>query len=291
MAGVYPDNPSRRMAWDADGTIMVVRNVEDSGEPAEEVIASRKTDWATEDMTTDYYYTLLGGFLTSGSDIGWFSWIFPELREVDGFFASGRLTSPFDQISQVMTSGDTKNTVDGTWTQRIANYVEPDPVNVDSYREDIDSLAVSNVRGVRMSIAWGGQSRTGPMHLYGEISAGETPDRLLWFDDDDDLEIIGDDDGDEEPEPPRRRKAQSSSSKKTGTKSGGQKRKSSSSGKKSGSSTAKKTGQSRSSGSGGTRKASSAETSTGKSKGTAGKKSQSSGKAKSGKAKSGKARL
>jgi hypothetical protein len=111
--------------------------------------------------------------------------IFPELREVDGFYA--RLDNGLQTPRIVASSGDTTNGRDGTWTTRIADYAasfDGDPI--DEYREDIVSLAVSNVRGFRFTKNFSGLAgRTEWLrlfHVYGEISAGETPDRLLWID-------------------------------------------------------------------------------------------------------------
>ncbi len=184
MAGSYPDAPSRRMALDDDGSIFAIRNLSTQS-TVEERNATERSEVNDEDNVNLSIYNVSGG----QSYIS--AWLFPELREFDGFFvAQDDVGGPaWDMYS----SGDTTNFIDGTWTQRVAGFSKwtvPYPVQ---YREEIKSQAVSNVRAVRFtSTYWNSGSypqRIRAFHIYGEISAGETPDRLLWFDNDDDLQF------------------------------------------------------------------------------------------------------
>jgi len=167
------------MACDADGCIGVIRR-SDGADAAGEIAASSMTTLQSED----------GGSFSWGASTkgGYIFIIFPELREFDGIFMSADVASAFSQVS---SSGDTTNSWDGTWTQRIANFDDSAGPSLDAYRDGITSTAVSNVRGVRSldPRTGGALKRVVAFHIYGTIAAGETPDRLLWVDNDDDLEF------------------------------------------------------------------------------------------------------
>lgn len=177
-AGSFPDVPSRRMAYDSDGTVVLGQNAAQS--TIFEVAGGVVTAWNSEDTP---------GAQTGESDQGHY-FIFPELREIDGVVTSRqKIGSDVD----VQTSPDTTNGEDGTWTVRLTAI--PQNVNIfrPEYRTTITSMAVSNIRGVWIDSNFGGSStsnkRLEHAHLYGEISSGETPDRLLWIDNDNDLEF------------------------------------------------------------------------------------------------------
>jgi hypothetical protein len=112
-----------------------------------------------------------------------YGYIFPELREIDGVFARrhGALA-----IRPFLHSPDTTNGFGGTWDTEIPNMPEI-TTTVPDYRDNIQSIAASSKRAVRVNIQHdGGESASiqglGELHIYGEIAAGETPDRLLLID-------------------------------------------------------------------------------------------------------------
>lgn len=183
MAGFYVDVPSRRMATDADGTVGITV---DDGFPTGGGIVTDLSAAVMDVMSAED----VGGAGPSiaNADGSFIGLIFPELRELDGWYASADDGGTW--ANSIHSSGDTTNGNDGTWTSRgsglgIRNATLPD------YREAIESLAVSNVRAIRVkpSSLSGGGGTLDRLHIYGKISAGETPDRLLWFDNDDDLEF------------------------------------------------------------------------------------------------------
>ncbi len=183
MAGFYVDVPSRRMAPDADGTVGLDI---DNGFPSGAGIATELTQTVMTGMTREAVGSPAGPFVANGGG-RMVAFVFPELRELDGWYVSADDGGTWG--NPIHSSGDTTSGNDGTWTSRGS---APGIVNalLDAYRTGIISLAVSNVRGVRvkptgLSAGGGTMDR---LHLYGEISAGETPDRLLWIDNDDDLE-------------------------------------------------------------------------------------------------------
>lgn len=165
-AGSFPDVPSRRMAPDADGTVLYGHS--ETGAVVEQN-QTVQTEMADEDD--------IDGINLGLNSAYWVGYIFPELREVDGVYGFH-----VQGIGKIDTSGDTTNGRDGTWTNRIANYVDSTTGVYSDYRDDIASLAVSNVRGLRYEKVGANAFAGLAFHPYGEISAGETPDRLLWFD-------------------------------------------------------------------------------------------------------------
>lgn len=181
MAGLYPDSPSRRIAYDADGTFVAVQN--EGGGAITELGASNKTELNDEDNTT---LQDLGGLGQYNSR--WVIFIFPEKRELDGVFASkadshASKTNP----GPFHVSVNTTNGVDGDWDVEIADlpntYLTYTNAN---WRQLITSAAAAAKAGCRVlfagSFGAGDYHRISATHLYGEISPGETPDRLLFLD-------------------------------------------------------------------------------------------------------------
>ena len=175
-AGSFPDVPSRRMAQDADGSVLLHRLGIGLMEEASQVDMTELND---EDNVQPS--SALSTDTSSGTRI--LHHIFPELREFDGGFHSATGSGSMD-LQELETSGDTTNGIDGTFTSRTSDL--PNHFSTyDLYRDNIISYAVSNVRCVRVHLFGGGSGGSKiwlTSHLYGEISASETPDRLLWFD-------------------------------------------------------------------------------------------------------------
>ena len=200
MAGSYPDAPSRKIAYDDDGTVCISYNkyedstTDDPKFPGEEVSAAQLAnwnknhnvaDWGTNDFIVGSPATLDRHFIAA--------FIFPELREIDGVFMaeSDKYTAAYADGGTVATSGNTTNGIDGTWADQASGvWFTPDTSVYQNYRSssEIQSLAVSNVKSLRLHAyetttakdvqIWG-------ISIYGEISSGETPNRLLFLDPDD----------------------------------------------------------------------------------------------------------
>ena len=116
------------MGWDED-CIAAIWNLDNL---VTELTSAQRVEANDEDNTANHP-TLQGGG-------GWYGIIFPELRDLDGFFAAWQ--SVGSDLDQVHTSGDTTNFVDGTWTQRIATHGPNYTVRPD-YRDEIDTISVS----------------------------------------------------------------------------------------------------------------------------------------------------
>lgn len=171
MAGSYDDAPSRRMAYDLDGTV-VLRY--DTG-AATELSASIVTELNDEDNVK--------AFGIGSNDAAWVAFVFPELREIDGIFTAVYKATFASSFGAVQTSPDTTNGIDGTWTTRIADITDYESC-YDNFRDEIVSMAVPGIKGVRVRFAQSADTSAGAMaiHLYGPISPAETPDRMLFLD-------------------------------------------------------------------------------------------------------------
>lgn len=171
MAGSYPDAPSWRMAIDRDGTqgyVITGANVVTPLTNAQLQILNNESDDYVEVGTTTGSRVML---------------IFPELRDIDGFFLDVDPESSSNIGWVVEVSANTTNGVDGTWTQIASGSATPtvDPV-VPAYRSviSVTQLAKRAIR-VRRTDSVSGALRAASFHVYGEPAPGENPDRLaLW---------------------------------------------------------------------------------------------------------------
>lgn len=190
MAGSFPDVPSRRLAWDDDGTLHFYRRdpfplsrVATWTEVSAAVMAEANDE---DDVRTSEPYSLTATDLT-------LSWVFPELRELDGVFA----TVVGGQSGETATwafnaSDDARWPGGGVWQAVLAAQAAIDVTAGANYRDNIVSLSeVTRSACEIQTPGFGGGGRTDvrTVHLYGEISPGETPDRLLFIDDGTSLEF------------------------------------------------------------------------------------------------------
>lgn len=176
MAGSYPDVPAPRMAYDRDGSI---------GFWHFNSTPTVLTDPQMANMNDEVFdaVTNPGGSGDPG-ETPYVGIIFPELRDIA---AVGFVQGSNGNTTIVETSGDTTNGLDGTWTEQIddmdnyptAGAFRPDPPY---YRTTMVLLSVAGVKAIRFVRSnLGGDKSIHGMHLYGDITAGETPDRLrLW---------------------------------------------------------------------------------------------------------------
>ncbi len=168
MAGSYPDAFGRRMAWDADGTVALY--VPTGGN------ADEYTPAQADQVNSEEGADVNVGLTASGYNIH----IFPELRDVVGFF----IAKNGGGYTTLETSVDTTNGIDGTWVQVLADVTDASAVNPD-YRNSVDSISAIGVKGIRVFKNSGGTSnRMLAIHIYGKISAAQTPDRIVFLDPD-----------------------------------------------------------------------------------------------------------
>lgn len=188
MAGLYPDAPSRRMGLDADGSLLLKVAPNTTTAAITEATAGERDDVNDEEGGVGWNSNNFPG-VTHGGSTKW-GWLFPELREIDGVFVahSNQLS-----VTVVDHSPDTTNILDGAWTTEIADIADHATVRP-TYRTAITSTAASSKRAVRVQTGYNGgisSSSQGlqAFHVYGEISAGQTPDRLIFIDENTGLEF------------------------------------------------------------------------------------------------------
>lgn len=164
MAGNYPDVPSWRFALDRDGTQwfwMDDSNVVTAMTTGQVAILQDESD---SEIDNTGPRVLL---------------IFPELRDVDGYFIEGWRDFAPSGVT-VETSVNSTNGVDGTWVTQRVGYFDTNPVNP-RYRTSIQSSTFLAIKAVRLSTVGANNFRWRCVHLYGEPSPAQNPNRLiLW---------------------------------------------------------------------------------------------------------------
>ncbi len=180
----YPTVPGRRIGTDQDGTIGVTGN---AGWPTSGGIITEISGAIMDVMYKEDLSGVGAGISNSGGN--WVGYFFPELRDFDGWFAS--LDDGGGWGNALSVSSDTTNMSDGSWAQTGAGGI-PLSGGPPIYREEIITISSNGKRGVRVkpSSATGGGGQVDIFHMYGEISAGETPDRLLFIDESTSLEFV-----------------------------------------------------------------------------------------------------
>lgn len=190
--GYYDDPPSRRMAFDQDGTIVLgVRG------DLSEVYEFTESDRIAINNESEDSINLFEG---SGSM--YLTFIFPERRNVTHYYAAWNKTYHYADIAGdvVQWSNDTTNGMDGTWTTTAVSW-QTNTDNADGatsprttpgfpdMRTQLNSLPVSGVKAIRFrcvttSFAGVNSYRIFSHHLYGHKAAGETPHRMdfVFFD-------------------------------------------------------------------------------------------------------------
>lgn len=108
--------------------------------------------------------------------------IFPEKRDLVGCFVnvgSGSFVNGSLTLFEVST--DSTNAIDGTWTTKSVTSVNT--TTSPAYRTGIQTVSAAGIKVIRLSFSSGAPSSgCFPLvHLYGNITAGQNPDRLaLW---------------------------------------------------------------------------------------------------------------
>lgn len=184
----YNEAPSRRMAWDADGSVALrsESTVNGTGPTAggfgsiswSESTSGERINGNDEDPVTEFRGLTSGG--VSDAHI-MMAVLFPELRELDGMYVVATAVTP--QNFWMYKSQDTTNGIDGSWVNTVA--ARNTSLALDHYRDNITSMAFPSVKGIKGNM--GGSSTNDPIkwrtvHIYGAISPGETPDRILFLD-------------------------------------------------------------------------------------------------------------
>lgn len=185
MAGSYPDNPSRRFAYDADATVVLVvkdPNASSGVGIPPSIPYLNATVQEMQNLNDEDYATSYGGGATSS--VNFVTMLFPEQREIDGLYhvTSGDTGGASHTAAK---SNNTTNGYDGTWVDLALADLHNISWVADHYRDNIESQGESNVLGLMFKTSGNPNSRHHLIHVYGTLTAGGTPDRLLYLDPDD----------------------------------------------------------------------------------------------------------
>ena len=211
MAGSWPDTPSRKIAYHADGTVVVGRFPAD-GAPYENFYDWDSGPLGLEEMNDLDFDGIIPNYAlkrfpalgtTPASSVlnkrTETAWIFPEYRDIYGYAVVLEIafTSLDQGLYRMYISGNTTNGIDGDWTEigYFTNDGPPNnlPANINYpewWRESQVSLYFPRARGMRFLGTAGFNTSAGETaamlwraaFLFGMISAGETPDRILFID-------------------------------------------------------------------------------------------------------------
>jgi len=178
MAGNYPDVPAPRMAYDRDGSVLTL--LVDSASPVERSGAEAQ-ELNNEDNDACSWLTAVGVELHC-----YFGIIFPELRDVEAYFLNFGALNVGQSMGALEYSANTTNLQDGTWTTKESDAV-PYVGNTDpNYRSNIHSLStpITGAKAIRIRIDrvnGGDNLYVRKFHVYGDLSSGETPNKLhIW---------------------------------------------------------------------------------------------------------------
>jgi hypothetical protein len=169
--------PNRRMAIDADGSTVLVR-YPTAGDPSFQDLDTKHGAGSIASLNSEEN----SGFDPDPNEPVVVVIIFPELRDITHYFIAGD-PSTTGTISEVATSVNTTNGIDGTWV----THGSPPSLSQDVYGDYRDPTAwtQSGVRAIRATLDGmaGSGDEWAAFHVWGTIASGESPDRLEWIDD------------------------------------------------------------------------------------------------------------
>lgn len=200
--GYYPDPPSRRMAFDEDGTnvLLVATNLT----AYEELSFTKKR--SLNDESSSYIES------SATSYHQYLTFIFPEKRTITHFFGSATTSggpgSFWDAFGgRIQWSNNTNTGMDGNWTT-VANSWDNNAASANTiwgapfFRENLQTFLIQDVKAVRFELVKEEVGYYTPrwfaFHLWGYKSAGETQHRID-FTDIDGSELIQDFDYGDQP--------------------------------------------------------------------------------------------
>lgn len=168
MAGLYPDVPAPRIAYDRDGTVGFRMT---SGYGSYQTLSLGQMQGLNDEAPSGYTFTTNQGY--------WVGFMFPQLRNIAGVLYCIRWDAT---TTQVQTSSNTTNGIDGTWTTQATLSSQGESGGTTIYRTGIRTVAYNGIKAIRFqSNNAGNGNDILAIHLFGQIAAGETTDRLrVW---------------------------------------------------------------------------------------------------------------
>jgi len=178
------------MAINEDGTI-ILRGTAHGGTPDRlsgplEDVSSLTGDGTIVNLINHTIGNKTGWTAGSGARTYGVLLIFPELRDIDGSWA---VHDNLDDGRGILHSADSSNGLNGTWTSQttvVGEVFSGVAVPITSYRDHVFAWSQTAKRAMQLfgfdnGVTGGKNYRD--FEIYGEISSGETPDRLLYIDD------------------------------------------------------------------------------------------------------------
>jgi hypothetical protein len=114
---------------------------------------------------------------------------FPELRDIKSVFCvNGQIVGgvwAVTQMSALEGSADTTNGMDGTWSAATVAAYPPASIDLDAWRKNIKSVSsLDGVKAIRFNKSASGNAWLNilALHLYGNKTAGQTVDDILFLD-------------------------------------------------------------------------------------------------------------
>jgi hypothetical protein len=172
----YPDAPAVRMAYDRDGTQTYLTQYSGSTSALTNVEVQ-----ALNNESDDEFFQF-----PNGTGNAYLFMAFPELRDLAGYYFNWRPgNASYVAISQMASSVDSTNGVDGTWVAfpspaiNVAVQTKPD------YRLSIRAISRPAIKMVRFTVTTFQNNSLGEaywrtIHLYGKKSAQTSNAVTLW---------------------------------------------------------------------------------------------------------------
>lgn len=173
MAGGAVDRTKYRIAYDIDGTALVVF-AGTSTQPLNSAFGANSAYLKT--LNANELNSVSQALTVSTGAAGYYAFIFPQLMDLTGFQA-WRWTGSAGASAQnqpIQYSTDTVNGYDGTWTTVGFNTLATLPTGTKAeYRNDPIALSLTGVKGIRFGVstlATSGQQPYSNIHLFGQQS-------------------------------------------------------------------------------------------------------------------------
>lgn len=176
---LYPTPAGQRMQYDRDGSAVFYFQTGGGVTTVTQMTAAQSRKLNGELIADMLIGTGAGPYFQSFSPT-YLGIIFPNLRDIAGYFFSyighpGNISSGNFQTSTNSTTG-----ADGTWTTAEA-MASVTPIAQDSYRSSIHAVSVAGVKAIRWQCNFPNDLSQCQVHVYGTHSAGSNPDSLrIW---------------------------------------------------------------------------------------------------------------
>lgn len=162
MAGNYPDPIGPRLPYDRDGSLMFKVNNIVNG-PSVSQASATELRYANDETNTSVAIPSNGW-----SEQAAIGLMFPEPRDIMGYFISNNTAHPAPGPVSIETSNDTTNGIDGNWTGHGNFTISPSTLS--NYRTAQVELSLTGISAIRFrwSAFYGGNLYA--LHLFGQPS-------------------------------------------------------------------------------------------------------------------------